>query len=128
MKKKLFENINLTCVLQDSNSTFANLGTHGTSEAFESAGNLEPSVTSPKVVPGMLSTTDDGVLFQETIPHKREVRNNRLYEGTLTNLVLRKDGLYHPFVKGYKAGGPLTKQDYAFRVYFEITKALEPID
>lgn len=119
MNKKVFKQIDVTCVFQNTNPDFVNIGTSGT---------LETTETSTKVVCGMLTPTKEGFLFQETVPHKREIRNNRLFEGTLTNLVLRKDGLYHPFVKGYKPGGQLSKQDYAYRVFCEITEALNSLE
>lgn len=126
MSKKVFHDVTLTCVFQNANSDFANLGTSNSSSG--SGAETEYS-EAPPVVNGMLSRgADGGVLFQETVAKKREVRNNRLYEGTLANLVLRKDGRYHPFVKGYKPGGKISKQDYAFRVYCEINEALKDVD
>lgn len=110
MRKKIFKQVDLTCVFQTHN--LANEGLGGTTVA----------------VPGLLSYRNGRILFQETVPRKREMRNARLYEGKLTNLVLRKDGCYHPFIKGYKAGGTLSKQDYAFRVYCEILEALNTLD
>lgn len=114
MNKKVFKQINVTCVFQNTNPDFV---------------GEEPNVSSNGTpIAGMLTPTDEGFLFQETVPHKRETRNNRLFEGQLTNLVLRKDGRYHPFVKGFKPGGPLSKQDYAYRVFCEITEALNPLE
>lgn len=119
MNKKVYQNINLTCIFQNTNPNFANIGTSGT---------IGTPGTSTKVVCGMLSPTDGGVLFQETLPRKRDIRNSRLYEGTLVNVVRRKDGLYYPFLKAFNPKEIEDKNDFAFRIYSEINEALNTID
>lgn len=120
MNKKVYQNINLTCVFQNTHPNLVNIGT---SETVETSG------TSTKVVSGMLSPSKDGgILFQETMPRKRDIRNNRLYEGQLVNIVRRKDGLYYPFMKAFNPDEVKDKSEFAFRVYQEITEALNSID
>lgn len=111
MHKKTFERINLICVFQNTNN-FGNAN---------SSNNV--------VVSGMISPTKDGgVLFQETMPRKRDIRNNRLYEGQLLNIVRRKDGLYYPFMKAFRPEEIEDKSAFAFRVYTELNEALNVID
>lgn len=120
MNKKVYQNINLTCVFQNTHPNLVNIGTSGT---------VETSGTSTKVVSGMLSPSKDGgVFFQETLPRKRDIRNNRLYEGKYVNVVRRKDGLYYPFMKAFKPEDIQDKNDFAFRIYTEINEALNTID
>lgn len=116
MNKKVYQNINLTCVFQNTNPNFTN-------EVINSVKS-----GSPVVVSGMLSPTDGGVLFQETLPRKRDIRNSRLYEGTLVNVVRRKDGLYYPFLKAFNPKEIEDKNEFAFRIYSEINEALNTID
>lgn len=115
MNKKVYQNINLTCVFQNTNPNFG--------AQVNSTANQQPVVVS-----GMLSSTDGGVLFQETLPRKRDIRNSRLYEGTLVNVVRRKDGLYYPFLKAFNPKEIADKNDFAFRIYSEINEALNSID
>lgn len=111
MHKKTFESINLTCVFQNTNNF----------------GNANSS--SNVVVSGIISPTKEGgVLFQETMPRKRDIRNNRLYEGKLLNVVRRKDGCYYPFMKSFRPEEIEDKSAFAFRVYQELTEALNTIE
>lgn len=117
MNKIVFEKINLTCLFQDSHSN--PLTVQGEEQAT-------PSRT---VVSGMLSPCHEGgILFQETLPRRRDIRNNRLYEGELVNIVRRKDGLYYPFMKAFHPDEITDKASFAFKVYQEITEALDSID
>lgn len=121
MNKKVYQNINLTCVFQNTNPGFmqANGG-----NASGAQGN-----NSTTIISGMLSPSKDGgVFFQETLPRKRDIRNNRLYEGKFVNVVRRKDGLYYPFLKAFKPEDIADKNDFAFRIYTEINEALNTID
>ena len=118
MHKKTFERINLTCVFQNTNN-FGNAVNSNTASINQ----------SNTVISGMLSPSKDGgILFQETMPRKRDIRNNRLYEGQLVNIVRRKDGLYYPFMKAFNPDEVKDKSAFAFRVYQEITEALNSID
>lgn len=118
MNKKVYQNINLTCVFQNTNPNFGN-------NVKVNASNT----TNLVVVSGMLSPTPDGnVLFQETLPRKRDIRNNRLYEGHLLNIVRRKDGLYYPFMKAFNPDEVTDKSAFAFRIYQELTEALNTIE
>lgn len=116
MQKKVFESINLTCMFQNTN-------TFGTST---------PSTTDSKpstVIQGMLSQNEaGGILFQETLPRLRENRNTKLFEGELVSIVRRKDGRYYPLVKALKADDLTDKSTLAFRIYSEISEALNVID
>lgn len=119
MNKKVFERINLTCVFQNTNN-FGNAVNAGSANGING---------SNVIVSGMLSPSKDGgILFQETMPRKRDIRNNRLYEGQLVNIVRRKDGLYYPFMKAFNPDEVTDKSAFAFRVYQEITEALNSID
>lgn len=112
MNKKVYQNINLTCVFQNTNN-FSN-------------GNAN---SNQVVVSGMLSPDKDGnILFQETMPRRRDIRNNRLYEGTLLNVVRRKDGCYYPFMKSFKPEDIQDKSAFAFKIYSELTEALNSIE
>ena len=123
MQKKVFERINLTCVFQNTN----NFGTTVANQQDSLISN--PSSLNPQVITGMLSPSKDGgILFQEALPRKRDIRNNRLYEGKLLNIVRRKDGLYYPFMKAFNPDEVKDKSEFAFRVYQEITEALNSID
>ena len=117
MNKTVFQNINLTCVFQNTNPNFL-------------TGNGSTNVNSNQpVVSGMLSPGKDGdILFQETLPRRRDIRNNRLYEGQLLNIVRRKDGLYYPFLKAFNPAEVTDKSSFAFKVYQEITEALDSIE
>lgn len=125
MNKKVYQNINLTCVFQNTNPNFVNIG-------FNQQGSVKtPSITPnpDKVISGMLSPTADGnVLFQETLPRKRDIRNSRLYEGQLLNVVRRKDGLYYPFMKAFKPEDIQDKSAFAFKIYSELSEALNSIE
>lgn len=117
MNKTVFQNINLTCVFQNTNPNFL-------------TGNGSTNVNSNQpVVSGMLSPGKDGdILFQENLPRRRDIRNNRLYEGQLLNIVRRKDGLYYPFLKAFNPAEVTDKSSFAFKVYQEITEALDSIE
>ena len=105
MNKKIFQNINLTCVFQNTNP--------------------EPST----VLCGMLSNTADGnVLFQETLPRRRDIRNSRLYQNDHLAVVRRKDGLYYPLLKAFKSEEMQDKSALAFKIYSELSEALNSID
>lgn len=119
MNKKVYQNINLTCVFQNTTPGF--MPTEGSKVTGSNVSNV--------VINGMISPSKDGgILFQEALPRKRDIRNNRLYEGKLLNIVRRKDGLYYPFMKAFNPDEVKDKSEFAFRVYQEITEALNSID
>ena len=118
MNKKIFQNINLTCVFQNTNP-------------FDTETSLssKPSTLSQTVICGMLSNTADGnVLFQETLPRRRDIRNARLYEGSHVAVVRRKDGLYYPLLKAFKPEEMQDKASLAFKIYSELSEALNSIE
>ena len=117
MNKTVFQNINLTCVFQNSNPNFL------TANGIAQVNPVKP------IVSGILSPGNDGdILFQETVPRKRDTRNNRLYEGQLVNIVRRKDGLYYPFLKAFNPAEVTDKSLFALKVFKELTEALNSID
>ena len=117
MNKTVFQNINLTCVFQNSNPNF--LTANGSTNV-----NSKQSVVSGMLSPG----NDGGILFQETLPRRRDIRNNRLYEGQLVNIVRRKDGLYYPFLKAFNPAEVTDKSLFALKVFKELTEALNTIE
>lgn len=122
MNKKVFERINLTCVFQNTN----NFGSAVNADGSKASGSTS---SNNVVVNGMISTNGDGqILFQETVPRRRDIRNSRLYEGKFVNIVRRKDGCYYPFMKSFKPEDIKDKSEFAFRIYSEITEALNSID
>ena len=124
MNKKVYQNINLTCVFQNTNPSFMATAEDGSSVTTN---NVAGGNTA--IINGMLSPSKDGgVLFQETLPRRRDIRNNRLYEGTLLNIVRRKDGLYYPFLKAFKPEELSDKTAFAFTIYQELNEALNSID
>ena len=116
MNKKIFQNINLTCVFQNTNPNF---GAENPSTL-----NHQPST----VICGMLSPTEGGVLFQETLPRRRDIRNARLYEGSHVSVVRRKDGFYYPLLKAFKPEEMQDKASLAFKIYSELSEALNSIE
>lgn len=121
MNKKVYQNINLTCVFQNTNNFMPAAGSNVSGSSVSGGSNV--------VINGMISPSKDGgILFQETLPRKRDIRNNRLYEGQLVNIVRRKDGLYYPFMKAFNPDEVTDKSAFAFRVYSELTEALNTID
>lgn len=105
MNKKIFQNINLTCVFQNTNT--------------------DPTT----VLSGMLSNTaDGGILFQETLPRRRDIRNARLYQNDHLAVVRRKDGLYYPLLKAFRPEELADKATLAFKIYSEISEALNSIE
>lgn len=117
MNKKIFQNINLTCVFQNTNPNFG----------AENPSTLNPQPST--VICGMLSNTADGnVLFQETLPRRRDVRNSRLYQNDHLAVVRRKDGLYYPLLKAFKPEEMQDKASLAFKIYSELSEALNSIE
>lgn len=121
MNKKVFECINLTCVFQRTNDFKPSAGTNGEGANVSEDSNV---AISGIISPGK----DGGILFQETMPRKRDIRNNRLYEGKLLNIVRRKNGCYYPFMKAFRPNEIEDKSAFAFRVYQEISEALNTIE
>ena len=103
MNQKVFEKIRLICMFQSE---------------------TEMTVQSP--ICGMLSTatTDGSMLFQETLPRKRQIRNIKLYAGKYVSMVRRKDGLYYPFLKAFKAEDVIRNPNLPFLILHEITDML----
>lgn len=111
MKQQTISDLKLVCKFQDTRN-FGCTNAKGSNVA----------------IPGMLSDTGKGTaLFEETIPRKREFRNNRLYEGTYVNVVRRKDGLYYPFLKAFNPQVIKDRGAYVIAVCNELNKAIYSI-
>lgn len=77
----------------------------------------------------MLSNTaDGGILFQETLPRRRDIRNARLYQNDHLAVVRRKDGLYYPLLKAFRSEEMQDKATLAFKIYSELSEALNSIE
>jgi len=121
MQKKVFERINLTCLFQNTIPSFG--------EAPSTLNSQPSTKEEPQVLSGMLSTTaSGGILFQETLPRRRDIRNAKIYEGEHVSMVRRKDGRYYPLLKAFKPEEVTDKSTLAFRIYSEISEALNTID
>ena len=105
MHKKLYTNTQLVCQLQ-----------------------TKKQLPETECLNGVISLTKQGVLFQETIPRKRECRNGKLYEGSHVSIVRRKNGLYYPLLKAIKPTEDLDRSSLAFSIYSEISEALTHIE
>lgn len=104
MQKKTYTNTTLVCQLQS-----------------------KKQLPETECLNGLISLTQGGVLFQETRPRKREIRNAKLYEGKHVSLVRRKDGLYYPLIKAIRAQG-IDRSSLAFSIYSEISEALNCVE
>lgn len=77
----------------------------------------------------MLSNTADGnVLFQETLPRRRDVRNSRPFQSDHLAVVRRKNGLYYPLLKAFKPEELADRTALAFKIYSELSEALNSIE
>lgn len=103
MEKKVFEKTNLICMFQN-----------------------EAEITVQSPVCGLLSIapTDGSILFQETLPRKRDIRNIKLYAGKYVSMVRRKDGLYYPFLKAFKAEDVIRNPNLSYQIQREICDML----
>ena len=105
MQKKTYQNITLVCHLQN-----------------------KKQLPETECLSGVISKTTDGVLFQETLSHKRVVRNGKLYQGNYVSIVRRKNGLYYPILKAIKASAVNDRSTLAFSIYSEISEALNCVE
>lgn len=105
MQKKTYQNVTLVCQLQN-----------------------KKQLPTTECLKGLISQTQDGVLFQETVPYKRVVRNGKLYEGRYVSIVRRKDGLYYPLLKAIKPSEATDRSSIAFSIYSEISEALNCVE
>lgn len=105
MQKKTYPNTTLICQLQN-----------------------KKQLPETECLNGIISVIKGGVLFQETIPRKREARNTKLYEGKLVSLVRRKDGRYYPLLKAIKSSDVSDRSTLAFSIYSEISEALNCVE
>lgn len=105
MQKKTYSNITLVCQLQN-----------------------KKQLPETECLNGLISLVKGGVLFQETLPHRRERRNTKLYEGSRVSLVRRKNGFYYPLLKAIKPSEATDRSSIAFSIYSEISEALNCVE
>lgn len=102
MKKKTFQNVNLTCVFQNTNP--------------------QPST----VLSGLFSHNEDGTFsFEEVIPRTRDVRNAKLYDGKYISMVRMKNGKLQIHFKVMDSIGD--PHQLAESIYNEVSTALNSI-
>ena len=94
MQKKSYQNVTIVCLLQ-----------------------TKKQLPETECLNGLISLAKGGILFQETLPHKREIRNTKLYEGTRVSLVRRKNGFYYPLLKAIKPSEAIDRSSIAFSIY-----------
>jgi len=101
--KKLYQNINLNCSLQQSQD-----------------------ITENQCLSGLFSKNPDGTFtFEEVVPKIRDVRNAKLFDGQHLSLVRMKNGKIQIH---FKLIDTITDpQQLADSIYLEITKALNSI-
>lgn len=115
MKKKTFQNVNLTCVFQNTNP-------------FDTETSLssKPSALSQTVLSGLFSHNDDGTFsFEEVIPKTRDVRNAKLFDGKHISMVRMKNGKLQIHFKVMDSIGD--PHQLAESIYREVSTALNSI-
>ncbi len=103
MNKKIYSNINLNCMLQESNE-----------------------ISNDKCLTGIISKTADGFRFEEAIRKGRAPRNPKLFDGKYVSMVRMQNGRYQCHLKTMSSH--LNREKFAFGVYSEILNALSNID
>ena len=77
---------------------------------------------------GVLSKSEGGFRFEQSVKQKRPRRNPKLYEGRYVSLVHRSDGKYACTLKCITPKNPhFDHHDVAFRIYLELIDALQII-
>lgn len=103
MNRKQYENIHLTCVLQQAEE-----------------------ITNDNCPSGIISRTPEGFRFEEAIRKGRAPRNPRLFDGTYLSMVRMRNGRYQLHLKTMT--DVLDHEKYAFGVYSEVVNALKIIE
>lgn len=106
MNRKHYENVNLTCIMQND------------------------EITSESCLSGVISLNpeDGSFRFEEAIRKGRAPRNPKLFDGKYCSLVHMQNGRYQVHMKTITAGGSLDRNALAFAVYSELLTALNIID
>lgn len=107
MNRKQYENINLTCVLQQAEE-----------------------LSSESCPTGVMSINakDGSFRFEEAVRKGRAPRNPKLFDGKYCSLVHMQNGRYQVHMKTITASGTLDRNALAFAVYSELLTALNIID
>lgn len=105
MEKKVYSNTTLTCNLQKSVE-------------------LQPS----ECLSGVISKTEDGFRFEESVKGHRDKRNPKLFDGSYCSLVHMQNGKYQIHMKTINASAITDPNDFAFKVYSELLNAFKIID
>lgn len=103
MNRKQYENVSLTCLLQQAEE-----------------------ITSDNCPTGIISRTPEGFRFEEAIRKGRAPRNPRLFDGTYLSMVRMRNGRYQLHLKTMT--DVLDHEKYAFGVYSEVVNALKIIE
>lgn len=103
MNRKQYENVSLTCLLQQAEE-----------------------ITSDNCPTGIISRTPEGFRFEEAIRKGRAPRNSRLFDGQYLSMVRMRNGRYQLHLKTMT--DVLDHEKYAFGVYSEVVNALKIIE
>lgn len=103
MNRKQYENVSLTCLLQQAEE-----------------------ITSDNCPTGIISRTPEGFRFEEAIRKGRAPRNPRLFDGQYLSMVRMRNGRYQLHLKTMT--DVLDHEKYAFGVYSEVVNALKIIE
>lgn len=106
MNRKQYENITLTCVMQQEELN---------------AQSCPTGVMS-------INAEDGSFRFEESVRKRRPLRNPKLFDGKYCSLVHMQNGRYQVHMKTITAGGTFDHQELAFKVYSELLTALSIID
>lgn len=105
MNKKVYQNVNLNCIMQ-----------------HDSELNVDNCLN------GVISKTEEGFRFEEAVRKGRPKRNPKLFDGKFCSLVHMANGKYQIHMKTIDASGIDNRQDLAFKVYTELLNAFNIID
>ena len=103
MKKTTYTQVDLNCVLQQSEE-----------------------ITTDNCINGIISRTEKGFRFEEAVRKGRPPRNPKLFDGQFISMVRMQNGKYQCHLKTMKDG--FDKENFAFSVYSELIKALQILD
>lgn len=104
MYKRKFHNVSITCLLQD-----------------EKEGTME------KCRHGVMTRTDDGFRFEESLKKTRYAPNPQLFAGDHVTLTRLKNGNYRINVREIDASAVTDANALAFTIYCELQNAYKTI-
>jgi len=105
MIKKIFNQIELTCMMQDENTQNA---------------------TCKGVI--TMNPGDGKFRFEEAAPAGKVVRNVKLYEGQYVSIVHMQNGKYQCHMRTLTASPEMNCEQLAFSIYSELLEALRVMD